>query len=267
MESNDIAVRPAKRQLIPKDETIQNYGSQQPVTVSSAAHCAIVLHSPPTPTSTTVWPGEFLEVELPDDAPPDSVCIRTTDWWPLHKKADSFPTVAGSLSHRRKNTHPQLKSWTSLPQMEQTFLSGTCHLHTRSPQGKCTATSLIATQATSTSVNHKTLCKRELWPRQHNIRAKFTSLLDEYDHISNPNIKGYPGAEGPFEARVNMGPVEPSNRKADCPSMPTDNYWNSNGSLMCLKHWVSLNTAKTSTSPSSTYTCPSSTRNPAAVTT
>ena len=69
MESNDIAVRPAKRQLIPKDGTIQ----------SSAAHCAIVLHSPPTPTSTTVWPGEFLEVELPDDAPPDSVCIRTTD--------------------------------------------------------------------------------------------------------------------------------------------------------------------------------------------
>lgn len=110
MESNDIAVRPAKRQLIPKDGTIQNYGSQQPVTVSSAAHFAIVLHSPPTPTSTTVWPGEFLEVELPDDAPPDSVCIRTTDGWPLHKKADSFPTVAGSLSHRRKNTHPQLKS-------------------------------------------------------------------------------------------------------------------------------------------------------------
>ena len=43
----------------------------------------------------------------------------------------------------------------------------------------------------------------------YDIRAKFTSLLDEYDHVLDPNIKGYNGAEGPFEARVNMGPVEP----------------------------------------------------------
>ena len=45
------------------------------------------------------------------------------------------------------------------------------------------------------------------------IRAKCTSLLDEYDHIFDPNIKGYNGAEGPFKARVNMGPVEPPQRK------------------------------------------------------
>ena len=71
MESNDIAVRPAKHQVILGDGTIHNYGSQQPVSISSAAHRAIVLRSPPT--STTLWPGEFLEVELPGDAPPDSV--------------------------------------------------------------------------------------------------------------------------------------------------------------------------------------------------
>ena len=46
----------------------------------------------------------------------------------------------------------------------------------------------------------------------HDIRAKFTSLSDEYDHIFDPNIKGYNGAEGPFEARVDMGPVEPPQR-------------------------------------------------------
>ena len=38
-----------------------------------------------------------------------------------------------------------------------------------------------------------------------NIRAKFTPLLDEYNHIFDPNIKGYSGAECPFEARVDMG--------------------------------------------------------------
>ena len=37
------------------------------------------------------------------------------------------------------------------------------------------------------------------------IRAKFTSLLDEYDHIFHPNIKGYNGAGGPFKAKVKSG--------------------------------------------------------------
>ena len=71
METNDIAVRPAKRQVILGDGSIHNYGSHQPAAVSSAARCAIVLRSPPS--STTIWPGEFLEVDLPSDAPPDSV--------------------------------------------------------------------------------------------------------------------------------------------------------------------------------------------------
>ena len=47
----------------------------------------------------------------------------------------------------------------------------------------------------------------------HHIRASFTSLLDEHDLIFDPDIKGYNGAEGPFEVRVNMGPVEPPQRK------------------------------------------------------
>ena len=71
IESNDIAVCPAKHQVILGDGTIHNYGSQKPVTINSTAHCAIVLHSPPTPT--TLWPGEFLEVRLPGNTSPNSV--------------------------------------------------------------------------------------------------------------------------------------------------------------------------------------------------
>ena len=71
MEAYDIAVRPAKRQVILGDGTIHNHWSQQPVTISSAAPWAIVLRC--STTSTTLWPGEFLEVELPGDAPPDFV--------------------------------------------------------------------------------------------------------------------------------------------------------------------------------------------------
>ena len=54
-----------------------------------------------------------------------------------------------------------------------------------------------------------------LLPRD--VRAKFSSLLDEYDHVCDPKIKGYNGSVGPFEARVNMGPVEPPQRKGRLP--------------------------------------------------
>ena len=46
METNDIAVRPAKRQVILGDGSILNYGSHQPAAVNSAARRAIVLRSP-----------------------------------------------------------------------------------------------------------------------------------------------------------------------------------------------------------------------------
>ena len=70
MEANDIAVCPAKHQVILGDGSIYSYGSQHPAAVGTAARCALVLCSPPTPT--TVWPGEFVGVELPSDAPPNS---------------------------------------------------------------------------------------------------------------------------------------------------------------------------------------------------
>ena len=48
-------------------------------------------------------------------------------------------------------------------------------------------------------------------------QLKFQSLLKSYDTVFDPNIKGYNGAAGPFEAKVNMGPVEPPQRKGRLP--------------------------------------------------
>ena len=49
------------------------------------------------------------------------------------------------------------------------------------------------------------------------IKAEFQSLLREYDSVFDPNFKGYNGAAGPFKAKVNMGPVEPPQRKGRLP--------------------------------------------------
>lgn len=50
-----------------------------------------------------------------------------------------------------------------------------------------------------------------------NQKAAFRNLLIKFDDVFNPNFKGYNGAVGPLEAKVNMGPVQPPQRKGRVP--------------------------------------------------
>ena len=45
------------------------------------------------------------------------------------------------------------------------------------------------------------------------MKSKFTNLHAEYDRVFDPSYRGYNGAAGPFESVVNMGPVQPQQRK------------------------------------------------------
>ena len=253
MESNDIAVRPAKCQVILGDATIHNYGSQQPVTISSAARCAVVLRS--SPISTTIWPREFLEVELPGDAPPDSVYalepqtdapsvrkLSASQLWPQPTMVTSVNLTPYALEPRtdapsvRKlsvsQLWPQPTMVTSvvgrrrIPNLtpEPYFLKWNEHfcqvnaVYTPEEDAQLPVLSPPRPPVHQTSTGHSanvSLDPYNLLPQD--IRAKFTSLLDEYDYICDPNIKGYKGAEGPFKAKVNMGTVEPPQRKGRLP--------------------------------------------------
>lgn len=51
----------------------------------------------------------------------------------------------------------------------------------------------------------------------NSIRAEFQRLLNKYDNVFDPGVVGYNGAVGPFEAHVNMGPVQPPQRKDRVP--------------------------------------------------
>ena len=75
MEANDVAVRPAKREVLLGNGSTYTYGSKAPPSIPTTVRRAFFLRAP-TP-SKTVWPGEFLEVQLPDDALPDSEYVLT----------------------------------------------------------------------------------------------------------------------------------------------------------------------------------------------
>jgi hypothetical protein len=49
------------------------------------------------------------------------------------------------------------------------------------------------------------------------IQAEFKSLMKEFDSVFDDDFKGYNGAADPFQAKVNMGPVEPPQRKGRLP--------------------------------------------------
>jgi hypothetical protein len=49
------------------------------------------------------------------------------------------------------------------------------------------------------------------------MHSEFSRLVKEYDDVFDKNISGYNGAAGPFEAVVNMGPVQPPQRKGRLP--------------------------------------------------
>ena len=54
------------------------------------------------------------------------------------------------------------------------------------------------------------------------VRANFQSLLSEYDSVFDPQFPGYNGSAGPYQAKVNMGPVEPPQRKGRLPQYARD---------------------------------------------
>ena len=54
------------------------------------------------------------------------------------------------------------------------------------------------------------------WMSSQDI-TDFTAIHREYDHVFDPKLVRYNGAVGPIQAKVNMGPVLPPQRKGKVP--------------------------------------------------
>ena len=105
MDTNDIAVRPAKREIILGDGTTYEYGVAISTSGAHANCCtqACVLCAPPK--STTIWPGEFIELDCKDSPDcelalePHTDCAvnilgQQNNVWPLPRIVSS---VAGKI--------------------------------------------------------------------------------------------------------------------------------------------------------------------------
>ena len=70
------------------------------------------------------------------------------------------------------------------------------------------------------------------------VCAEFQAVLQKIDSVFDPSIIGYNGAAGPFEATVNMGPVQPPQRKGRLPQYSATNLLSSKISLMNFAKYI-----------------------------
>lgn len=218
MERNDVAVRPAKKQVLLGDGTVYPYGSSPNQGNQMAARYAFLIRAPPS--SQTIWPGDFLEVQLPDDAPPDcEYAIEPRSDSPSMKRlmpSQTWPQPCVVSSVARRLRIPNLSSEPRTLKRNEHFCQATL---TFQPSEKAVKDQLPKPPTpTSTKCNHSSTVQVDpdllLQPE---VRAQFHAVLIEYDSVFDPQFKGYNGAAGPFQAKVNMGPVEPPQRKGRLP--------------------------------------------------
>ncbi|KAK3716560.1 hypothetical protein QZH41_006392 [Actinostola sp. cb2023] len=167
-----------------------------------------------------------MEIQLPSDAPPDSEYAleprsdapsvrrsNDSDIWP---QPSIIASVGGKIRIPNLSTEPHcLKRNEHFCQASPVFIPTDIDLRPGSTRIEPPSRPKAPPPATVRHSAKVRLDPDNLLPQE--VRTQFQSLLDEYDSVFDPNITGYNGAAGPFEAKVNMGPVEPPQRKGRLP--------------------------------------------------
>jgi len=218
--SNDIALRPATQQLtIQGSDTIcyhtdDKHNAQTHV---RAATSYVLRSSAP---SIVLWPGDYLEVDVPPELGTDSTIA-------IEPQCNSVP-LKRPPSHERQWPEPQVvESVGSKVRLVNTSDEPYCvrkhdHIGFARPTTPV-APPLVPEPPQATFTHPKqasfsssvTIDPDNLLPQP--MRDQFQQVLQKYDGVFGPDIPGYNGAAGPIEAHVNMGPVEPPQRKGRLP--------------------------------------------------
>ena len=211
MTSNDIAVRPAKREIIIAGCDVASYGCSQSPHTHYAVRACHLLRAPNT--NTTVWPGEFIEIDAPSELLTDATLaiepridsvssshLKPTHTWP---QLDIVQSIGGKLRLLNSTEEPLLvRKNDQLCQARLTVLESTSEPSSTQAEPSPKFNAPLSSSVESVHVDPDGL----LSPSE---RDAFVSLLKEFQLVFDSRIPGYNGAAGPIEGVVNMGPVEP----------------------------------------------------------
>jgi len=214
---NDIATRPAKREIIIGGSSTVVYGQQKAGTPSVRRTQAYVMRSPSR--QTVLLPGDYVEVQTPEGS-------RLDEHWALEPRFDT-----------PSNKHSYLHAWP--PHQEVMSVNHTIRIPNKTPdpvllrrnehfcQVRSITQDLPDTPSMTTSPPARSHCKSGTFSDSISLdpanilpaatREKFSALHSKYAIVFNPTISKYNGRSGNIEGHVNMGPVLPPQRKGRLP--------------------------------------------------
>ena len=210
-DCNDITIRTARHLVILSDGSEIRYGSN--VFNSNPSIRRTQAHILRAPSTATLWPGDFVEVKVPDEESSEDVFAlepRTdNDCNSPWLKPSVINSVGGTLRVCNNTDEPiLLKKNQHFGQVSSLYTPQ----HISKPIDEAPEPSTKHTVPFSTVVRIDPDLKLS-----SDITHKFRELLEKYDDVFDPQYHGYNGAAGPYEAVVNIGPVQPPQRKGRLP--------------------------------------------------
>ena len=216
MMTNDISVRPSLYQIIIKGSDVVYYNSNSGSTTKTVRRTH-VLRAPTV--RTTLWPGDLLELDVPE-ATHDTVvaleprgdCLITPEKWP---SPDMVECIGGKVR----------------------LLNDTdCPINLKRSQHVCQVSAVITPEADISSeepVSHDKVrtCSQQSGDKVTidpdgilplSTRELLERIQHDFNDVFEPRYSGYNGAVGPFKGVVNMGPVQPPQRKGRIPQYSKD---------------------------------------------
>ena len=219
--TNDVATRPAKRQIVINGSEIINYGPQSSTSPSVRRTQAFVLRAPSQ--HTVILPGEFIQLSTPRDT--------CDSQWALEPRLDS-PSNTGV---KPELAWPPVQEVTSVGQAIRLTNTSVEPIVIKRNEHLCQIRPILTTTSMDTSISH---VEPVTTPKPHpsrlrpyssdvsvdpdgclsqDIRDRFVAVNLKFDHVFNPRISRYNGASGNIQAVVNMGPTLPPQRKGRLP--------------------------------------------------
>ena len=174
----------------------------------------------PLAVSSTIWPGNFLEIDVPNvfpsdaqyaiDTRVDSACCRSTKIYHAWPHPAILDSVGGKLRLVNSSAEP-------------IFIKKNDHIY----QARLITDALTTTSLPPDVPSTATKCSQPQTSTFHsdqvfldpdgilspNEKASFITLLKEFDRLFDPRIPGYNGSAGPIQRVVNMGPAQPPQRR------------------------------------------------------
>ncbi|CAB4008750.1 Retrovirus-related Pol poly from transposon opus [Paramuricea clavata] len=223
LSKNDIAIRPAKREILIGGTDVVHYGQPAKSIPHSAARRtqSFLLRSP---QHMVVLPGDYLQLTTPLESDPDAL-------WALEPRLDS----PSNLSQKLEAAWPQPQAIVSVDHTLRIPNTTSSPILIKKGEQLCQVRHIIPPFPTDPCASPSSTCRTVICPPVHSkpfsstvvldpdsplpphIRDQFRDLHLEYDDVFNPTISKYNGASGKIEVVVNMGPTLPPQRKGRLP--------------------------------------------------